>query len=112
MDAVAVVQRQLDAYNARDLAAFVACYRDDVRVYRPPAPEPALAGKPAFAEFYRTQRFSLPALHAEVVNRIVLGRRVIDHERITGVRAEPLEIAVVYEIADGRIATMWAFAAE
>ena len=64
MDAVAVVQRQLDAYNARDLAAFVACYRDDVRVYRPPAPEPALAGKPAFAEFYRTQRFSLPAPRA------------------------------------------------
>ena len=86
MTAEAVVQRQLDAYNARDLAAFVACYHDDVRVFRPPAPEPAIVGKSALTEFYRTQRFNLPALHAQVVNRIALGSRVIDHERISGVR--------------------------
>jgi ketosteroid isomerase-like protein len=30
MNPEAVVQRQLDAYNARDLARFVACYADDV----------------------------------------------------------------------------------
>lgn len=112
MSAVAVVQRQLEAYNARDLAAFVACYHDDVRVYRPPVPEPAIAGKEAFAEFYRTQRFNLPALHAEVVNRMALGRRVIDHERISGVREQPFDIAVVYELAGDRIAAVWTFAAE
>ena len=28
----AIVQRQLEAYNARDLERFVACYGDDVRV--------------------------------------------------------------------------------
>ena len=64
MTADAIVQRQVDAYNARDLAAFVACYHDDLRVFRPPAPEPAIAGMDAFAEFYRTQRFNRPALHA------------------------------------------------
>ncbi|MFO1317544.1 MAG: nuclear transport factor 2 family protein [Burkholderiales bacterium] len=112
MSAVEVVQRQLEAYNARDLAAFVACYHDDIRVFRPPAPEPALAGKAAFAEFYRTQRFNLPALHAEVVNRMALGRRVIDHERISGVRDQPFDIAVVYELAGDRIAAVWTFAAE
>jgi len=80
-----------------------------VRVWRPPAPEPALAGKEAFAEFYRTERFNRPALHAQIVNRIVLGRRVIDHERISGVRDAPFEIAVVYEVAGDRIAAMWAF---
>lgn len=112
MSPVDVVQRQVDAYNARDLAAFVACYRDDIRVYRPPAPEPAIAGKDAFTEFYRTQRFNLPALHAQIVNRIALGRRVIDHERITGVREQPFEIAVVYEVAGEGIATVWTFAAD
>ena len=109
MSAVEIVQRQVDAYNARDLAAFVACYRDDVRVWRPPAPEPAIAGRAAFAEFYRTQRFNRPALRAQIVNRIVLGRRVIDHERISGVREEPFEIAVVYEVAGDRIAEVWTF---
>ena len=109
MSPAEVVQRQVDAYNARDLAAFVECYHDDVRVWRPPAPEPALAGKEAFAEFYRTERFNRPALHAQIVNRIVLGRRVIDHERISGVRDAPFEIAVVYEVVDDRIAAVWAF---
>jgi hypothetical protein len=32
MNPEAVVQRQLDAYNARDLARFVACYAEDVLV--------------------------------------------------------------------------------
>ena len=112
MNPVDIVQRQVDAYNARDLAAFVACYRNDIRVYRPPAPEPAIVGREAFTEFYRTQRFNLPALGAEIVNRIVLGRRVIDHERISGVRDQPFEIAVVYEVAREGIATVWTFAAD
>ena len=45
--AEAAVQRQLDAYNAHDSKRFVAEYTDDVRVFRPPEPEPVLAGKPA-----------------------------------------------------------------
>lgn len=109
---VDVVQRHVDAYNARDLAAFVACYHDDVRVWRPPAPEPAIAGREAFAEYYRTERFNRPGLHAQIVSRIVLGRRVIDHERISGVRDEPFEIAVVYEVAGDRIAAMWSFSGD
>lgn len=112
MNSIAIVQRQVDAYNARDLAAFVACYDDNVQVFRPPASEPVIAGKDAFTEFYRTQRFNLPALHAQIVNRIALGHRVIDHERISGVREQPFEIAVVYEVAGDRIATVWTFASE
>ena len=49
MDPTGPVRRQLDAYNAHDLERFVAEYADDVRVFRPPATEPALAGKRAFA---------------------------------------------------------------
>ncbi|MGE5666021.1 MAG: hypothetical protein ACM3ZD_05270, partial [Betaproteobacteria bacterium] len=36
------VQRQLDAYNARDLETFVAQYAEEVEVVRPPAPAPVL----------------------------------------------------------------------
>jgi hypothetical protein len=110
-DAEAVVQRQLDAYNARDLERFLAEYADDVRAYRPPAVEPALAGKQAFVDFYSTQRFNLPVLHAQLVNRMVLGGKVIDHERITGVRPEPFEVAVVYEVAGGLIRQTWTYPA-
>jgi hypothetical protein len=107
----ALVQLQLDAYNARDLQRFTACYSDQVKVFRPPAPEPVLEGKAAFADYYATQRFNCPGLHAQLVNRMVLGRRVVDHERITGIGDQPLEMAVVYEVADGLIQAVWAFAA-
>ena len=105
----ALVQAQLDAYNAHDLQAFIACYSDDIKIYRPPATEPALAGKAAFADFYATQRFNRPALQAQVLNRMVLGNKVIDHERISGLGDAPLEAAAVYEITGGLISTVWFF---
>jgi hypothetical protein len=105
-----LAQRQLEAYNARDLEAFLANFSDDVEAFRPPQAEPALAGKAAFGKFYATQRFNLPGLHAEILDRVVMGRIVIDHERITGVRDEPFEMAVVFEVAGGLIRRTWAFA--
>ena len=107
----AVVQRQLEAYNARDLARFLAEYADDVQVYRPPAVVPTIVGKEAFGQFYATQRFNKADLHAELVNRMVIGNKVIDHERICGVTETPFEVAVVYEVVEGLIRNTWAHAA-
>ena len=101
------VQRQLEAYNDRDLARFVAEYADDVQVFVPPATKPLLSGKAAFAEHYRKNRFGLPRLHAEVVRRIVSGNTVVDHERVTGLQAEVVEAVAVYRITDGLISAVW-----
>ena len=109
---VAIVQRQLDAYNARDLEKFLAAFGEEVRVFRPPATEPVIAGKEALGAFYATQRFCHDKLHAELLGRIVLGNKVIDHERITGVNEPPFEVAVVYEVGDGLIRRLWTFARE
>ena len=108
----AVVQRQVDAYNARDLARFIAEYHDDILIFRLPGTEPVIAGKAALAEYYATERFKLAGLHADIQNRIAFGNKVIDHERITGVRAHPFEVAAVYEVVDGRIARAWFHAAD
>ena len=70
MDPVAVVQRQLDAYNARDLPRFLAEYSEDIRVYRLPSAEPALVGKNAFGDFYAMQRFNRAGLHADLMGRM------------------------------------------
>lgn len=107
-DVVGPVQRQLEAYNDHDLERFVAEYADDVKVFRPPNPEPVLVGKPAFAAHYAKNRFTLPDLHAELLGRMVSGNRVVDHERITGVAGVSGAIAV-YEVAEGKIRTAWFF---
>jgi len=109
MDVIGPVQRQLDAYNAHNLQAFVAEYTDDVRVFRPPAVDPVLSGKAAFAAHYAQNRFTIPTLHASVVNRIVAGHRVVDHERIVGLGEDVVEAIAVYDVVGGRIATVWFF---
>jgi hypothetical protein len=103
------VQRQLEAYNAHDLERFLAEYADDVRVFRPPATEPVLSGKAAFGEHYAKNRFNLPNLHARLVNRIVSGNIVVDHEEITGLPQPNLAAVAVYEVIDDRIRTVWFF---
>ncbi len=77
-----------------------------------PSVEPSISGKARFAEFYATQRFNLPGLRAEIVNRIVLGNKVIDHERVWGVHAGPMEVAAVYDVVGERIERVWFFSAE
>jgi hypothetical protein len=109
MNTEAVVQGQLEAYNARDLTRFLEFFAEDVEVQRMPNLEPSIKGKAALSEFYATQRFNLPALHAELVRRLVLGNKVFDHERISGVLPAPFEVVVVYEVKDGLIAKMWSF---
>ena len=101
------VQRQLDAYNAHDLQRFVAEYSDDVQVFAPPATEPVLSGKAAFAAHYASQRFNLPGLHATVVARMVSGNTVVDHERVVGLKDEVVEAIAVYRVDGGRITTVW-----
>jgi hypothetical protein len=111
-EAVKVVQRQLDAYNAHDLQAFIATYNDDVSVYRVPATSPALSGKLKLSEFYKNSRFNLPNLHAELLHRSAVGDKVIDHERIAGLRDEPVEAVAAYVVHDGLIQSVWLFYAE
>jgi hypothetical protein len=106
VDITDVVQRQLEAYNARDLEGFVATYADGIKIYRLPATEPAISGKARLAEVYR-ERFSSPSLHAEILTRIVLGNKVIDHERVRGIRETPLEAVAIYEVVSDLIQTVW-----
>ncbi|MGY4514447.1 nuclear transport factor 2 family protein [Lysobacter sp. HA18] len=108
-DPVAVVRRQLDAYNRHDLDAFMATYAADAKVWRMPGAAPALDGADAIRAFYRDSRFNVPTLHAELVARTSLGHKVVDHERVTGLGATPTEALAVYEVVDGRIATVWLF---
>jgi hypothetical protein len=106
-----VVQEQFEAYNAHDLERFLAVFAEDACLFRPPATEPALAGREALAAFYAGERFCHPALRAELIHRIVLGGRVIDHERLHGLGDAPIEMAMVYEVEGGLIQRAWPFTA-
>ena len=107
MSPVEIVQRQVEAYNAHDLEAFAATYSDSIQMYRLPNLEPSIRNKAELKEFYGANRFTAPGLHAEILNRIVLGNKVIDHERITGLPNSPFECVVIYEVENDSIQRVW-----
>lgn len=107
MSPAQIVQLQLDAYNAHDLHAFAATYSENIQMFRLPSTEPAITNKAELREFYGTNRFMAPSLHADILSRMVLGNKVIDHERISGLQKEPFECVVIYEVQNDLIQRVW-----
>jgi len=106
-DAERIVQAQLDAYNARDLDRFIACYADTVKVLRFPSQQLVIDGKAALAEHYAENRFNRPALNAELISRMGLGNTVIDREVVSGVGDATIDAIAIYQVVDGLIQTVW-----
>ncbi len=104
----AVVQRQLDAYNTKDLEAMVAIYAEDAELFEHPSKLVA-RGTAELRQRY-SLRFQEPNLRAALVNRIVAGATVIDHERVTRTFPEgpgEIEVVMIYEVTAGRITKAW-----
>ncbi len=101
----ALVQRQLDAYNARDLEAWLATYAPDAEQYLLHG-ERLAQGHDALKS--RTQaRFVEPDLHARLLSRTVMGQIVVDLELVTRNFPEgkgSMEMLCVYEVRKGLIA--------
>ena len=102
-----LVDSQLAAYNERHLERFLENFSEEIEVFRLPDLSPALSGKADFGRFYADNRFNLSGLHADLVNRMAAGNKIIDHERIRGIGDGPLEVIVIYDVEDGLIRRMW-----
>lgn len=100
--ALALVQRQLNAYNARNLEAFLEPYSDDIELYQ--FPDSLLSrGKEAMRKDYAFLN-NLPDLHCEIKERIIQGNIIIDKESVTGVGStKPVEATAIYHIEANKI---------
>ena len=106
-----VVQRQLDAYNARDLSALLALYSTEAELFE--HPNALLARGTAQLRDRFSVRFREPNLHAQLLHRAVLGSTVVDHEIVTRTFPEgpgTLELIMIYEVSDGLIFKAWTIA--
>ena len=104
----AIIQAQIEAYNAHDVDALVATYTEDAQVFEHPAKLLA-AGSTQLRERYAA-RFKEPNLHAVIVKRIVMGNVVVDHEKVTRTFPEGtgvLDAVAIYEVQNGKIAKAW-----
>lgn len=99
-----VVQRQLDAYNAKNLEAWLATYAEDAKQYE--LPGKLLASGQAEIRARSAPRFLETDLHARLLSRTVLGSVVIDHEDVSRTYPEgpgQVELVCVYLVEKGKI---------
>lgn len=101
-----VVDAQLDAYFARDLERFVACYAPDV-VITNAACEVLAEGHDGVGQMYGGLFENSPQLAGRIANRIVIGNYVADHEEIEGFNLpgmpSSIQAIAVYQVTDGKI---------
>lgn len=104
----AVIARQLEAYAARDLDAFMACWAEDALFLA--WPDTLIEdGAEAIRARHRL-RFADDSLHAELLGRVAIEEVVIDHERVTRRYPEGVgtaEVIGIYEVREGLIRTAW-----
>jgi imidazolonepropionase-like amidohydrolase len=99
--AVNLVQQQLNAYNAHDLEAFLEPYAEDVELYN--FPDKLFAkGKQKMREEYQFVK-EVPTLYCRLVNRVVQGNMVIDHEEVWFGGGKPVYAVAIYVIEKGKI---------
>ncbi len=98
-----VVQRQLDAYNARNIEKFLATYSKDIEVYNYPN-KLSMKGREQMRKVYGSMFERSKDLHCKIVNRIVLGNKVIDSESVIfDAKRPPLRAIAIYTVKDGLI---------
>jgi hypothetical protein len=100
-DPLAVVQAQVDAFNAHDVEAFLDTYAADATVDGLD-PERPVTGHAALRALYGP-RFADGALRCDVPwSQVVAGRWVVAHEHVVSA-AGAAELVAVFEVAGERI---------
>lgn len=107
-DVLLPVERQLDAYNARDIDAFMLWWAEDCQYYA--FPNTLLASSAAEIRARHVERFREPDLHGKLIQRACVGNLVMDHEVVT--RNFPdgkgeVDVICLYEVSEGKIVKAW-----
>lgn len=107
-DSVEVVRAQLDAYNARDIEAFMQCWHEDAEYFSFPD-EPLAIGAAAIKDRH-ILRFKDEALNGELLSRFVVDDVVVDRELVTRTFPEgvgQVDVVAIYTVRDGLIRKAW-----
>ena len=102
------VQRQLDAFNAHDLEAFLDCYAPDAVIRL--GWTTTMTGRDEIRAYY-APAIGLPQLRAEVLNRLASGEWVVDDEQATWTGGAARGLAV-YQVRDNLIVSSLLLAEE
>ncbi len=103
-----VIQKQLDAYNAHDIEAFMAMWAEDALYFEHPST--LLASGAEAIRARHAARFQETNLFARLNQRMVLGNKVVDQETVTRTFPEgigTIDVIVTYEVLNAKVAKAW-----
>jgi hypothetical protein len=108
-NAALIVQKQLDAYNARDIDTFMAMWSDDAQLFAHPAT--LLANGAAEIRERHLARFAEANLFGKLICRMEVGDMVVDREVVT--RSFPegpgrVDVIMIYQVSGNKICKAWA----
>lgn len=100
-----VVQKQLEAYNLRNINLFMSAMDPEVVFYNFATGERTLEGSADCRAYYTALFENSPKLHSTILKRMVFGNKVIDHEGIVGRNGseEVVELVLIYEVQQDKI---------
>lgn len=100
-----LAQQQLNAYNAHDVEAFLVPYAEDVEVYEFPS-KLLSKGKEQMRKDYQFIK-TVPGLYCKLLNRIVQGNIIIDHEEIYINGRRNIYGIAIYQVENGKISKVY-----
>ncbi|HJV21232.1 MAG TPA: SgcJ/EcaC family oxidoreductase [Holophagaceae bacterium] len=109
--AEAVVQRNMDAYNAHDARALSETFAPDAQFIQHPGIL-VFDGRDAIYKGYAEVFRKNGKAHARLVHRTYLGTRIVDEEEFTGLGKVPVHGLVIYDVRNGLIQNVWAIPPE
>jgi hypothetical protein len=101
-----IADRQLIAYNARDLEAFLALHAPDAVLTDLPSGRIVARGHSEMRPLY-AERFANPKLYCRVHVKLEIAGFAVDRETLYGLPGGPVDILALYEVKDGLIARVF-----
>jgi hypothetical protein len=104
-DVVAITQKQLDAYNAQKLGAYLTFFTDDVIVADLNGAV-STDGLKAYEARYKEAFAKFPNNKATLISRMAIRNTVIDYERVDRGDGEtpPFDVIAIYTFRGDKIA--------
>lgn len=99
---VELADAQLEAYNNRDIDAFLIQYSDTVKVYDS-SRKLLYQGKDIMRGQYAGMFESRPDLYCNLLNRIAVRNTVIEHEEVTFEKGRTILAIVMYKVSEKKI---------
>lgn len=103
-DAQALIQRQVETYNAHDLEGFVACFAEDAVLTELASGRVFATGRDEIRRAYAATFARLPRAAVTITQRTAIGAVVVDVERI---HADGSHAIAIYRVAEGAITHLW-----